>query len=105
MSASPAASPRTPCWPVARAAWPVATSRSWSGSPPRASCRAGWTNRRTRPEAAHYFRAPFMILPIRAYGDPILKKVAEDIQPGHAGLDQLVADMFETMYAANGVGL
>ncbi len=46
-----------------------------------------------------------MILPIRAYGDPVLKKVAEDIKPGHAGLEQLIADMYETMYAANGVGL
>jgi peptide deformylase len=46
-----------------------------------------------------------MILPIRAYGDPVLKKVAKDIEPGHPGLDQLIADMFETMYEANGVGL
>ncbi len=46
-----------------------------------------------------------MILPIRAYGDPVLKKVAQDIAPGHPGLEQLIADMFETMYAANGVGL
>ncbi|MBK6541190.1 MAG: peptide deformylase [Flavobacteriales bacterium] len=46
-----------------------------------------------------------MILPIRAYGDPVLKKVAKDIEPDHLGLKQLIADMFETMYAANGVGL
>ncbi len=46
-----------------------------------------------------------MILPIRAYGDPVLKKVSEEIGPDHPGLDQLIADMFETMYAANGVGL
>jgi peptide deformylase len=46
-----------------------------------------------------------MILPIRSYGDPVLKKMAQDIEPGHAGLKELVADMFETMYAANGVGL
>lgn len=46
-----------------------------------------------------------MILPIRAFGDPVLKKMAQDIEPGHAGLEQLIADMFETMYAANGVGL
>jgi peptide deformylase len=46
-----------------------------------------------------------MILPIRAYGDPVLKKVAKDIEPGHPGLEQLIADMFETMYEANGVGL
>jgi peptide deformylase len=46
-----------------------------------------------------------MILPIRAFGDPVLKKVAADIEPGHPGLEQLIADMFETMYAASGVGL
>ena len=46
-----------------------------------------------------------MILPIRAYGDPVLKKVARDIEPGHQGLKQLIDDMFETMYAASGVGL
>ncbi|MBL7964166.1 MAG: peptide deformylase [Flavobacteriales bacterium] len=46
-----------------------------------------------------------MILPIRAYGDPVLKKVASEITPDHSGLAQLIADMFETMYAANGVGL
>ena len=36
-----------------------------------------------------------MILPIRAYGDPVLKKVAKDIEPGHPGLEQLIADMWE----------
>ena len=46
-----------------------------------------------------------MVLPIRAFGDPVLKKVATDIEPGHPGLEQLIKDMFETMYAANGVGL
>lgn len=46
-----------------------------------------------------------MILPIRAYGDPVLKKVAQDIKSGHPGLKELIADMYETMYAANGVGL
>lgn len=46
-----------------------------------------------------------MILPIRAYGDPVLKKMTQDIEPGHPGLEQLIADMFETMYAASGVGL
>jgi len=46
-----------------------------------------------------------MIFPIRAFGDPVLKKVAKDIEPGHPGLKLLIADMFETMYAASGVGL
>jgi peptide deformylase len=46
-----------------------------------------------------------MILPIRAYGDPVLKKVAPEITPDHPGLKELIADMFETMYSASGVGL
>jgi len=47
-----------------------------------------------------------MKLPIIAYGDPVLRKKATDFAPEEeAGLKQLVADMFETMYAARGVGL
>lgn len=46
-----------------------------------------------------------MILPIVAYGNPILRKVAEDITPDYPGLPQLIEDMWETMYASNGVGL
>ena len=46
-----------------------------------------------------------MILPIVAYGSPILKKEAEEIDENYEGLDQLIADMFETMYEASGVGL
>lgn len=46
-----------------------------------------------------------MILPIYAYGQPVLKKVAAPIEPGHQGLEQLIADMWETMYHAEGVGL
>ena len=46
-----------------------------------------------------------MILPIVAYGDPVLRKVAEDIDKEYPKLDELVADMWETMYNANGVGL
>lgn len=46
-----------------------------------------------------------MILPVRSYGDPVLKKMTEEVGPDHPGLKQLIADMFETMYAANGVGL
>ncbi|MCR6637879.1 MAG: peptide deformylase [Sporocytophaga sp.] len=45
-----------------------------------------------------------MIYPIVAYGDPVLKKRAVDFDKG-TDLKQLVADMFETMYNANGVGL
>ncbi|MBK9291299.1 MAG: peptide deformylase [Bacteroidetes bacterium] len=46
-----------------------------------------------------------MILPIVAYGHPTLKKVALDIQPDYPGLQQLISDMWETMYAAHGLGL
>ncbi len=46
-----------------------------------------------------------MILPIVAYGHPVLKKKAVDIQPDDPGLQDLVRDMFETMHASSGVGL
>ncbi len=46
-----------------------------------------------------------MVLPIVIYGDPVLRKKTEIITSGYPGLKQLVEDMFETMYAANGVGL
>jgi len=46
-----------------------------------------------------------MILPIVAYGDAVLKKEAEEIDADFPGLKQLISDMYETMYAASGVGL
>jgi len=46
-----------------------------------------------------------MVYPIVAYGDPILKKRAEEIKKDTIDLTKLIADMFETMYQANGVGL
>jgi peptide deformylase len=46
-----------------------------------------------------------MILPIVAYGDPVLKRKCGPIEKGHAGLGQLIENMYETMYNANGVGL
>ena len=46
-----------------------------------------------------------MILPIVAYGSPILRKVCVDITPEYPGLEKLIADMTETMYNSNGVGL
>lgn len=46
-----------------------------------------------------------MILPIVAYGDPILKKEAEDIDKNYPKLGELISNMFETMYNAAGVGL
>ena len=46
-----------------------------------------------------------MILPIVAYGDPVLKKEAEELAENEPNLKTLIADMFETMYKAKGVGL
>ena len=46
-----------------------------------------------------------MILPIVAYGDPVLKKQAIPIEPTHPGLAELIQNMWETMYRAEGVGL
>ena len=46
-----------------------------------------------------------MIIPIVAYGAPILRKSAIDITPDYPKLDKLIEDMWETMYASNGVGL
>jgi peptide deformylase len=46
-----------------------------------------------------------MILPIVAYGAPILRTKSKDITPDHPDLQKLIADMWETMYASNGVGL
>ena len=46
-----------------------------------------------------------MILPIVAYGDPVLKKKATDINKEYPSLDVLLDNMFETMYNAFGVGL
>jgi peptide deformylase len=46
-----------------------------------------------------------MILPIVAYGSPILRRRAEDITKDYPGLEKLLEDMWETMYYSNGVGL
>ena len=46
-----------------------------------------------------------MILPIVAYGTPVLKKKALDIPEDYEGLDTLIENLWETMYAASGVGL
>ena len=46
-----------------------------------------------------------MILPIVAYGDPVLKQKAAPIDKAYKNLDKLIEDMWETMYAAHGVGL
>ena len=46
-----------------------------------------------------------MILPIVAYGSNILRKVAKDITSDYPNINNLIADMWETMYYSNGVGL
>jgi peptide deformylase len=46
-----------------------------------------------------------MILPIVAYGDPVLRKVGAEIAKDYPGLEKLIDDMYETMEKAKGVGL
>ncbi|MEN9928314.1 MAG: peptide deformylase [Bacteroidota bacterium] len=46
-----------------------------------------------------------MILPIVGYGDPVLRKVGEDISKDYPNLSELITNMYETMYNAYGVGL
>jgi len=46
-----------------------------------------------------------MILPIRAFGDPVLRKTGKEIDKNYPDLQELIDNMFETMYSANGIGL
>ena len=46
-----------------------------------------------------------MILPIVAYGSPVLRKVCTDISADYSQLDKLIEDMWDTMYNSKGVGL
>ena len=46
-----------------------------------------------------------MILPVYALGQPVLKRIATDIDADYPDFEQLLADMWETMYHADGVGL
>tara|TARA_R110001632_G_scaffold43376_6_gene110158 strand:- start:166077 stop:166664 length:588 start_codon:yes stop_codon:yes gene_type:complete len=46
-----------------------------------------------------------MILPVVAYGDPVLRKVAKEIGPDYPKLEELIVNMKQTMYNANGVGI
>ncbi|MCK5678573.1 MAG: peptide deformylase [Flavobacteriaceae bacterium] len=46
-----------------------------------------------------------MILPVIAYGDPVLRKIGKDIDKDYPNLTQLIENMRETMHQANGVGL
>jgi len=46
-----------------------------------------------------------MVLPIVAYGNPVLRKVGKNIDPDYPELNKLIDDMWETMYNSKGVGL
>lgn len=46
-----------------------------------------------------------MVLPIVAYGHPVLRKTGKEISPDYPGLSELITNMWETMYNSNGVGL
>ncbi len=46
-----------------------------------------------------------MILPIVGYGDPVLRKKGEELSKDHPNLKDIIANMYETMYNAYGVGL
>ena len=53
----------------------------------------------------HQICVSAMLQPIYSYGHRVLKQKARVIDAGHPGLEKLIADMFETMYNAHGVGL
>lgn len=46
-----------------------------------------------------------MVYPIVIYGHPVLRKVAEDIDRDYPGIDQIISDLFETLYRSEGLGL
>ena len=46
-----------------------------------------------------------MVLPIYIYGQPVLRKVAEDITPDYPQLNELIADMWDTLADSEGIGL
>lgn len=46
-----------------------------------------------------------MILPVYLYGHPVIRKVAEPIDTTYPELQKLIGDMYETMYASDGIGL
>src|SRR5690349_9231870 len=52
-----------------------------------------------------FFNSYKMILPIVAYGHPVLRKVCKDITSDHPHLEKLIADMWDTLYNSSGVGL
>ena len=46
-----------------------------------------------------------MVLPVYVYGMSVLRKIASEIPEDYKELDQLIADLFETMHVSDGVGL
>lgn len=46
-----------------------------------------------------------MVIPIVGYGDPVLRKVGENIEKSYPNIKELIETMYETMYNASGVGL
>ncbi|CAN1523708.1 Def N-formylmethionyl-tRNA deformylase [Flavobacteriaceae bacterium] len=46
-----------------------------------------------------------MILPIIGYGDPVLRKIGDELTPEYPNLKEIIANMYDTMYNACGVGL
>ena len=46
-----------------------------------------------------------MVLPIYIYGQPVLRKVTEDITPDYPDLQQFISDMWETLAESEGIGL
>ena len=46
-----------------------------------------------------------MLLPVYLYGHPVLRKMATDISSDYQGLDDLIANMYETMYKSDGIGI
>ena len=46
-----------------------------------------------------------MVLPVVAYGDPVLRKVSHEIDQDYKNLNELIENMFDTMYDSNGVGI
>ena len=43
-----------------------------------------------------------MVLPVVAYGDPVLRKVSQEIDQDYKNLQELIQNMFDTMYDSNG---
>ena len=46
-----------------------------------------------------------MIIPIYGYGEPVLRKIGEEVSPEYPNLSDIIANMYDTMYNAFGVGL